>query len=151
MANRTLNRIGVFGVALAAGVAGLGVMTAATATTAERTVAAIAEAEAPDLVLVKWHADWCGKCRALAPTWESAGEALGSEGVLFVNLDKTNKQTTKQAEHLTAQIGLAPIWDRYGKKTGVLTLHDAETGELVREFTVGATVDDIRSAVNEAG
>lgn len=145
-----IKKMTVLGIAAAAA-AGLGIAAATTTSTgSDASVAHLNEAQRADLVMVKWYADWCPSCQKLAPTWDAAKGAMSTDGVLFVKLDKTNDAKTKQAEYMTAQLDLAPMWDRYGNKTGVITMHDAKTGDMIEQFGVGTSVSDIRQAIADA-
>ncbi|MEL6328295.1 MAG: thioredoxin family protein [Planctomycetota bacterium] len=140
-----------------AGLVGFGAFAGAIATesrasaSAETTVVATQSgARSADLVLVKWHADWCPKCRALNPVWESVSGDLAGGDVLFVHLDRTDDNDALQAEYMTSALGFGDQWDRYGRRTGVITLHDGETGKLLREFSPRDDADAIKSAIASA-
>ncbi len=141
--------VGVIGLTLAlgTGLAGLGVAaTGASATLAQPAVTE-SQARAPQLVLVKVHADWCPHCRKLNEPWDRVQANLLEKSVLFVKLDKTDKAKTRQAEYLTAELGLGAHWDHLGKKTGLIVLFDAETGRVVREFTASSSASEIERVI----
>jgi thiol-disulfide isomerase/thioredoxin len=135
------------GVGLALGLAGLGVMAGGASATVGQPAATEAGAEAPELVLVKFHADWCPHCRKLNEPWAAVQAGLADEPVLFVKLDKTDKAKAKQAEYLTAELGLGGHWERLGKKTGLIVLFDARTGRVVREFTSSSDAAEIERTI----
>ena len=140
------------GVSLVCGLAGLGVgiATSGASATAQPSSSETG-ARSPDLVLVKYHADWCPKCRALDPVFDQVEVDQATKNVLFVRLDKTNKATALQAEYLSSEIGLGQHWPQYGRKTGLMVLFDAKTGKVVREFSAGANSAEVNSAIAAAG
>lgn len=143
-----MKKIGALGL-VAAAATGLGFAATGAATAGEGSVAArLGDATKAEVVMVKWYADWCPGCKKLAPTWDDARRSMATDGVLFVKLDKTNDRKTSQAEYLCAQLDLGGMWDQYGNKTGVITLHDAGTGEMLEQFGPGTSVSEIREAVN---
>lgn len=101
----------------------------------------------PDLILVKFHADWCPKCRALQPLFDEVAEKHASADILFVQLDRTNATTSAQSELHAAQLGLGEHWDAFRKKNGYIALFNAETGELVEEYHSRIKHKDIADSI----
>ncbi|MEO1718091.1 MAG: thioredoxin domain-containing protein [Planctomycetota bacterium] len=117
-----------------AGAAALGVGTMATpALQAEAGVVA-AEAEAPKLIVMKFHADWCGRCRAMEAPTTQARAALVDEPVLFVTFDFTDQSTARQAEFLANVTGYETVWGTYERQTGFSLVVNTESGEVVTEL-----------------
>ncbi|MEM7755511.1 MAG: thioredoxin domain-containing protein [Planctomycetota bacterium] len=139
------------GVSLVCALAGLGVGVATSGASAtSQPSASEAGARAPELVLVKFHADWCPRCRALDPVFDQVEVDQATSKVLFVRLDKTNKATALQAEYLSTELGLGQHWPEYGRKTGLMVLFDAKTGKVVREFSAGANSGEVNEAIAAA-
>jgi len=140
------------GVSLVCGLAGLGVgLGASGASASAQPSASETGARSPELVLVKYHADWCPKCRSLDPTYDQVRADQAGKNVLFVKLDKTNKATSLQAEYLSAEVGLGQHWPNYGRRTGVMVLFDAKTGKVVEEFYAGTNAGQVNEAIAAAG
>jgi len=85
----------------------------------------------PELVVVKHHADWCGKCKALVEPLHEAKEQLANESVLFVTYDFSDKNTAMQSEYLAGMLRLDDQWESFGKKTGFALVIDTESMEVV--------------------
>jgi len=85
----------------------------------------------PELVVVKHHADWCGKCKALENPIKEAKQELANESVLFVTYDFSAKETAQQAEYLAGMLRLDNQWESFGKKTGFALVIDTESMEVV--------------------
>ncbi len=74
--------------------------------------------EQPDLIVVRFHADWCGACKQLAPKFDALKQAAADQPVLFVTLDLTSAESRRQAGLLAGALGLDKAWDRSGMQTG---------------------------------
>ena len=139
------------GVSLVCALAGMGVGLATTGASASALQpASESGARAPKLVLAKFHADWCPHCRVLNPVFDHVQKEQAEGSVLFVRIDRTNKANARQAEFLTAELGLGQHWKKFGKRTGLVVLFDAETGRVVEEFGHSATATDINEAIAAA-
>jgi thiol-disulfide isomerase/thioredoxin len=92
-------------------------------------------AEAPQLIAVKFHADWCGSCKAMGSVFEDLQAKLDSEPVLFVELDLTTSADRKQAGYLMTSLGAEDVWQEHGSKTGMILLLDPESYEVKNKLT----------------
>lgn len=80
--------------------------------------------------VVKIHADWCGTCVKLNPTWEALREKH-ADSVDFIILDVTNDITRAAAENTAEQRGLDRVFETYGGRTGTVLVMRAAAGEPV--------------------
>ena len=103
---------------------------------------AIGGPESPEMIAVKFHADWCGYCRAMGPAFIDLSNKFDYKPVLFVKLDFTNSSTSKQAEYLAAALGLDDAWAEYGGKTGFILLIDADTKTVLDKLM---STDDFKT------
>jgi len=90
-----------------------------------------ASPEAPQMLVVKFHADWCGSCKAMGPVYEDMTNKFDKDSALFVKLDFTNASTSKQAEYNAAALGLNSAWEQYGNTTGFILLIDANSKKIL--------------------
>jgi thiol-disulfide isomerase/thioredoxin len=116
--------------------------------------AAASEPAAP--LVVKIHADWCGTCTRMAPSWNSVSTSLGSKA-RFVVLDVTDAGKLDLANAEAERLGIRGFFDGHKSKTGTVGILDA-TGHPVAVFkgeldadAVGAAVDRARAEGEEQG
>ena len=85
-------------------------------------MAAISDAsDAARPFLVKVHADWCGTCTALNPTWDELETKLG-DGARLVILDVTDRQTLQAAQTEAQRLGIDGFFDEYKARTGTIAV-----------------------------
>jgi len=111
--------------------------------------AAAEQADSP--LVVKIHADWCGTCTRMEPSWNSVRSSL-DDRARFVVLDVTDADTVKASTAEADRLGIRSFFDGHKSKTGtvgVLTSGGKEVavfkGEL-DEDAVSSAVDEARSA-----
>ncbi len=99
--------------------------------------------EQPDLIVARFHADWCGACKTLAPKFDALKQAAADERVLFVTLDMTTDESRRQAALLAGALGLDKAWARSGMKTGQAMIVCGRYKEVIA--TVAAAEDQATS------
>ncbi len=87
--------------------------------------------EQPDLIIARFHADWCGACKQLAPKFDSLKRAAADQPVLFVTLDLTSAESRRQAGLLAGALGLDKAWDRSGMQTGQAMIVCGRSKEVI--------------------
>ncbi len=100
-------------------------------------VAVAEEAAESSPLVVKIHADWCGTCQRLGPTWKELQERHGG-AVQFEVLDVTSQQTSAAARARAEQLGIAALFERYARRTGSVLVVHSQTRELI-EVLAGET------------
>ena len=107
-----------------------------------------AQEDAARPFIVKIHADWCGTCTRLEPTWEALRSRYGDE-VRFVVLDVTDREAVARSAALAESLGLTAFFDANKSKTGTVGVLDAR-GETVKvlkgELDPAAYVAALREA-----
>lgn len=137
-------------IAGAAGAGGFGLFGFGSQTASASSVAAaVSEVAAPKLLVVKYHADWCGKCKAMEAPFETARAALAEEPVLFVTFDFTDTTHAKQSEYLASVLGFDDAWGQYERQTGFGLIVDPASGKVVGELR-SADAGAIESAIRKA-
>jgi thiol-disulfide isomerase/thioredoxin len=80
--------------------------------------------------VVKVHADWCGTCTMLEPTWIRIENELGGKARVVV-FDVTDKQSLEKARAAAEVLGLVEFFDRYKSKTGTIGVLAADGTPVV--------------------
>ena len=99
-----------------------------------------AEAPAsPDLLAVKFHADWCGSCKKMGTVFEDLRNKYDGKSVLFVTLDLTNGTTRSQAEFLASALGFGDVYAQ-NARTGFILLLDGKSRQQVAKLTADQNI-----------
>jgi thiol-disulfide isomerase/thioredoxin len=112
--------------------------------------AATASAELPRIIAVKFHADWCGYCKAMGQVFEELQAKFDTQPVLYVTLDLTREFDRGQAKYLAHAMGLADIWAEHGGKTGFILLIDGKTRAVIARLTHQQTLAEMGAALLDA-
>ena len=83
----------------------------------------------PKLLVIKFHADWCGSCKALGPVLTDLTNKLDGKPVLFTELDFTNQSKKHQALLLASALGVDKIVAK-NPGTGFLLVVDSKTKKV---------------------
>lgn len=109
-----------------------------------------AEAQGPELVAVKFHADWCGSCKKMGPVFGDLSSKLDAEPVLFVELDLTTSAQRDQANYLMQVMGAEEAWSEHGPKTGFILLLDPGDMTVAGKLTADMNFKEMVAAIEEA-
>lgn len=93
----------------------------------------------PDLLAVKFHADWCGSCKKMGSVFEDLRNKYDGKSVLFVTLDLTNGTTRAQAEFLAAALGFGDVYAQ-NSGTGFILLLDGKSRHQVAKLTADQNI-----------
>ena len=83
-------------------------------------------------IVAKIHADWCGTCTRLEPTWEELQARYGDD-VRFVVLDVTDREAIGRSAAEAQSLGITPFFEKNKGNTGVVGVIDAE-GDVTQVF-----------------
>jgi thioredoxin 1 len=99
-----------------------------------------------DIVLVDWWADWCGPCKAFAPTYEKASEA--HPDITFAKVDTEANQQLSAMAQITSIPTLMVFREQILLFSQAGALPPAQLEELI-QATKNLNMDDVRKAMLE--
>lgn len=102
------------------------------------------------IIAIKFHADWCGYCKAMGPVFEELQARYDQEPVLYVVFDQTREFGRRQSAYMATALGLEEIWTEHGGKTGFVLLIDARTKRVVRRLSHEENLKEMGAAVRGA-
>jgi len=108
------------------------------------------EPTTPAVIAVKFHADWCGSCKAMGSVFEELQAKFDTQPVLYVVLDHTRDFNRQQSEYLAASLDLDDMWAQHGNKTGFILLLDGKTHEVLDKLTPDHDLKQMGAALTEA-
>jgi len=97
----------------------------------------------PAVIAVKFHADWCGSCKAMGGVFEELQAKFDTKPVLYVTLDHTRDFNRQQSKFMAQSLGLDNVWAKYGGKTGFILLIDGKTREVLGTFKSTQTLKEM--------
>ncbi len=123
------------------------------ATSNERRIIDEALSAPAPIVAMRFHADWCGNCRVLAPKWAEALQTFEAGEIQAVTVDLTfgvgaaRRAARKRAAD--APHG-GDVFDQYGDRTGFVVLYEAATGRPLEMVDPGMDPAAMTAAVEKA-
>ncbi len=104
----------------------------------------------PKIIAVKFHADWCGYCKAMGGVYEEMQAKFDQQPVLWITLDQTRENNRKQSEYLAQALNMNDIWAENGGKTGFILLVNTRTRRVVDKLTHEQTLKEMGAKLVEA-
>jgi len=112
--------------------------------------AVAAGAAGPKIIAVKFHADWCGYCKAMGPVFEELQAKFDREPALYVTFDQTREFNRVQTQYLAQAMGLESVWTENAGSTGFVLLIDAKTKKVITKLTHEQNLKAMGAALQEA-
>jgi thiol-disulfide isomerase/thioredoxin len=106
--------------------------------------------EAPAVIAVKFHADWCGFCKSMGSAFEELQAKFDVQPVLYITLDHTREFNRKQSAYLAQSLGLSEIWGENGNKTGFVLLIDGKSRKVITRLTHEQSLKEMGASLLEA-
>ncbi|KKK88084.1 hypothetical protein LCGC14_2746740 [marine sediment metagenome] len=106
--------------------------------------------EGAKVIAVKFHADWCGYCKAMGNVFEEMQAKFDTQPVLYVTLDQTREFNRRQSKFLANALGLADIWSEHGSKTGFILLIDGKARSIIAKLTHDQDLKTMGAALTDA-
>ena len=104
----------------------------------------------PKVIALKFHADWCGSCKAMGDVFEELQAKYDNEPVLYVVLDQTREYHRQQSTFMAKSLGLGPVWDEYGGKTGFILLVDGDSSQVIHKLGKHQSLKEMGASLQEA-
>lgn len=98
--------------------------------------------------MAKIHADWCGSCKILEPSFVALRKRF-SDTATFVVFDRTNKESTQKSKQMAAELHLEDAFEQH-TKTGQILVFNAKSGELLHTFNKKNTLKEIETSIRTA-
>lgn len=103
-----------------------------------------------DIVSVLFYADWCGSCKILDPKVEKARENKAAEGIEFIVLDMTDKNSIANSRQVAEEQDLSPLLQKYGAATGFMVIYDRTNDDILSVVGSGSSPEEIISQFEKA-
>lgn len=100
-------------------------------------------------VVVDVFAEWCPACKNIAPALSQLKKDY-ADRVHFVVLDVTNQSTTAEAEAKAEKLGLSSFLAANKSQTGMLTIVDPATGNILAQHRNNPKVEDYQTVLDAA-
>ncbi len=100
-------------------------------------------------VVVDVFATWCAACKNIAPTLSQLEKDYEGK-VHFVVLDVSDKLTISQAEAQAKQLGLSQFLAANKAQTGLLTIIDPATGNILAQHRNNPNLADYKTVLDKA-
>lgn len=103
-----------------------------------------------DLLAVRFHADYCGTCRAMEPTFNSVTKLNDDRAVKFITFDFSSKESKAQAEAMAKKLGLEDIYKKNRGKTGYGMVIDNKSKKMVSKLSARQSADAMNKTITKA-
>jgi len=107
-------------------------------------------ANGPEIIAIKFHADWCGYCKARGSVFEELQAKYDQQPVLYETFDQTRQFKRTQSRYMAHAMDLGNVWEDHGGKTGFILLIDADSREVIQKLTHEQNLKQMGAAVQKS-
>lgn len=107
-------------------------------------------ARVPQVLAVRFHADWCGACKKLDGVFAELRRRTSDAPVLYLTMDLTDEVTRRQAEYLAGVVGLDQVWAAQGNKVGSIVFVDPASKRALSNIAATDSIAELEGAVRES-
>ena len=93
------------------------------------------ELSSPALVVLMFHADWCGRCPSLNPIFDQLTGKYGQRPTLFVRLNVTDAAAKQQSRVLATNLDLDWVFELQTLNPGKILLVDRAAKKVLSTMT----------------
>lgn len=104
--------------------------------------------EKKEIIVAKIHADWCGSCKILEPSFAALKQRF-SDVATFVVFDRTDKESTQKSKQIAEELHLEDAFKEH-KKTGQILVFNAKSGQLLHTFNKKNTLKEMETSIKKA-
>lgn len=103
----------------------------------------------PEVYVIEIYADWCGNCKALAPSVANLKEQFSGKPVLFLSLDLTDEKRTEHTRMLAAALGIEQALKNHNR-TGQLLVYKPSEKKVTAIITKKKSLAEMTAAIESA-
>lgn len=81
----------------------------------------------PEMLVVKFRAEWCGPCKVMEPSLDQALRSLNDPSIRLVDIDTTNGATSEAAAYKAFDADIVSQYNQWLGLTGFAVMIDADT------------------------
>ena len=102
--------------------------------------------ESSKIAAIKFHADYCGACKKLAPKISQLETTFKDQGVVFVKFDLTDDASKKKTKEFAANEGLESVLES-NKGTGFIVLYDLKNKKVLGKLKNSQDVTEMEKTI----
>lgn len=102
------------------------------------------------VLALKFHADWCGKCKVLQPKLNSLSKSPQNKAVDFRIINVTDDTAKAKSAKVMQSLKLTQVWERYSDTAGIVVLVDNRTHKQLGIIWYQENLGQMQAKLNKA-